>query len=279
MSSRIIFAPVILLALLDPCTAQGANQYFMPGDAFFHTVLTEELLDRIDEQDHPVFAYDRPEFLPKMFCGYAGFQYLQYDEMPQSMKDNLRKVYRDLRVIHPKRLEVTAEVRVEKTDEGDVEVPTGKKIYTEINGFSVLFYNQSFDRSKYRLALKYNEDWADNFAAFGHPREHAQLEAFVPTAKAIGFDWRDGKLVDPLNVALPESKTKAFKTPLRPKGKLVAIILPTSDFKQAFQGEAAAWEIMTLNAVTADGITELSGQNGHWLKRKPRGFGGNSFGE
>ncbi|MBC8350341.1 MAG: hypothetical protein H8E66_00020 [Planctomycetes bacterium] len=279
MSIRSNFTATLLLVLMIPLAARGANQYFMPGDAFFHTVLTEELLGKIDEQADPVFIYHRPDFLPQMFCGYAGFQQLQYDKMPKSMKDNLRKVYDDLRLDYPKRIEVTDEVRVEKTEDGDIDVPTGKKIYTEINGFSVLFYNASFDRTKFHLAAKYNEDWAENFAAFGHGREHAVFESLVPTAKAVSLEWRDAKLVKPLNVGLPELHARSFKTPLRPKEKLVAIVLPKRDFQLAFDGKELGWMPVSLYAVTEDGITELMGNNGHWVKRVPRGFGDDPFGD
>ena len=89
---------LILFTIILLCSsARAANQYYMPGDAFFSAVLTEEVLERIDKDEHPVFDYDRPDFLPQMMCGYAGFSRLRYASMPKEMKENLRKSYNEFR--------------------------------------------------------------------------------------------------------------------------------------------------------------------------------------
>jgi hypothetical protein len=253
-------------------TAFAANQFYMPGDAFFHTILTKKKLDEIEAAKSPIFEYGRPEFLPSMLCGYAGFRNLEYFEMPAAMKTNLRKTYEELREYTPRRVEIKPEVEVKKTDEGDVEVPTGREIHTEINGFSVLFYNSTFDMKKHRLGLKYNEKWADMFAAFGHKRDHAKLEIFVQTPEAVAVDWRDAHLVKPLQATLPKIETKSIGDPIRVKQGVIAIVLPKSDFKRLFRGEESGWGAMYLHVVTGRGVTQLESKNGHWSVRPPLQF-------
>ena len=119
---------LILFTIILLCSsARAANQYYMPGDAFFSAVLTEEVLERIDKDEHPVFDYDRPDFLPQMMCGYAGFSRLRYASMPKAMKENLRKSYNEFRKEYPKRIEIRPETKTKRSEEeGDIEVPTGR---------------------------------------------------------------------------------------------------------------------------------------------------------
>lgn len=265
-----LFTVLVSLAVASPAFA--ANQFYMPGDAFFHTVLTKKKLAEIEAEKSPIFEYDRPEFLPSMLCGYAGFQNLEYVEMPVAMKKHLRTTYEELRTYTPRRVEIKPEVEFKKTDEGDVEVPTGREIYTEINGFSVLFYNSTFDMKKHRLGLKYNEKWADMFAAFGHKRDHAKLEIFVQTHEAVAVDWRDAHLVKPLQATLPKIETKSIGNPIRVKQGVVAIVLPKNDFKRLFRGEESGWGAMYLYVVTEKGVTQLESKNGHWAVKPPLQF-------
>jgi hypothetical protein len=51
----------VLLVLL--CVASGSsatNTYYLPGNAFFHTELGTERLDRLEGETSPVFGYVRP---------------------------------------------------------------------------------------------------------------------------------------------------------------------------------------------------------------------------
>ncbi|MBC8289453.1 MAG: hypothetical protein H8E37_03960 [Planctomycetes bacterium] len=264
-----------VVAVLGGSSAQAANQYYMPGDAFFSAVLTEDVLDRIAKEEHPVFDYDRPEFLPRMLCGYAGFSRLKFVKMPKEMKENLRKSYAELRKDYPKQIEIRPETRTKRTkDEGDIEVPTGRDLHIEINGFRVLFYNADFDMKKHRLCLKYNEQWADEFAAWGHKRSSAQLETFVPTPEAIVTDWRDGALVDPLSVTLPDRSPKNIRVPIQVKKGVIAIVIPVNDFERIYRGEENAWgRNLVIHAVSASGIKRLHASRGHWSESAEGGFG------
>jgi hypothetical protein len=125
---------------------------------------------------------------------------------------------------------------------------------------------------KRRLGLKYNEKWADVFAAFGHKRDHAKLEIFVQTPEAVAVDWRDAHLVKPLQATMPEIATKSIGEPIRVKSGVVAIVLPKADFKRLFRGEEFGWGAMYLYMVTEKGITQLESKNGHWAVKPPLQF-------
>ena len=52
------------------------NSYFLPGDALFHTRITEESLKQLNAGKDIRFNYERPDPESVNFCGYAGFSKL-----------------------------------------------------------------------------------------------------------------------------------------------------------------------------------------------------------
>ena len=249
--SRHIMTILLLVAATwqQPATARANNNYFLPGDSFFHTVLTEAVLTEIEKSKSPVFRYDRPDHLDSYFCGYAGFEQLQVKEMSPAIKKHLRALYQHLRGAHPLQIELVPEtkwVRQKGEGEGDIEVKTGKILRRELNGFSMFFYNADFDANRYRLGLKYNENWLEEVVAFGHSREHAQFEFFVREEKAILTDWRDCRSVKPLEVISPPIKARRSSNPLPPitlKSKVRIFVLPDGKFNSAFNRSEFIYEV------------------------------------
>ncbi len=248
-ASRQTLAAFLVVAVVwqTPTIARANNNYFLPGDSFFHTLLTEAVLADIEKSKSPVFKYNRPDHLDSYLCGYAGFEQLQVKEMSPAIKKNLQSLYRHLRGEYPLRIELVPETKWVRTEEdGDVEVKTGKILRRELNGFSMFFYNADFDANRYRLGLKYNENWLEEVVAFGHSREHAQFEFFVREEKAILSDWRDCRLVKPLDVTSPPIKVRRSSNPLPPitlKSKVRIFILPERKFSSAFDRSDFIYEV------------------------------------
>lgn len=246
--------------------AGAVNCYFLPGDSFFHAVLTEDSLRRIEKEKAPVFFYDRPESLPSFFCGYAGYRRLEFVSMPERFKKNLRLVYETLREDYPKRIEIVAEGGFAKVDGESFEVPKGKTVKVEINGFSVLFYNSSFDFNKRRLCLKYNENWVKEAGG----AEHARYDYFVPLARAVMEEWRDSKAIKALSAEIPKRKAGGkplFETPVRVRSGIRAIILPNANFKDFYNRKESA----TFYEVTETGVKEYTSDGREWkLTRRLR---------
>ena len=158
LKHNILFGVIIAAILQLPTAAQANNNFFLPGDAFFHTVLTESLLQDIEKSKSPVFRYVRPNHLDTFLCGFAGFNMLQVKEMSPAIKKNLQALYRELREDYPLQIELVQETRWVRgsIEDGDKEIKTGKILRRELNGFSMFFYNAGFDANRYRIGLKYN---------------------------------------------------------------------------------------------------------------------------
>lgn len=244
----ILFGVIIAAILQLPTAAQANNNFFLPGDAFFHTVLTESLLQDIEKSKSPVFRYVRPDHLDTFLCGFAGFDMLQVKEMSPAIKKNLQALYRELREDYPLQIELVQETRWVRgsIEDGDKEIKTGKILRRELNGFSMFFYNAGFDANRYRIGLKYNETWAEEVMAFGHQREHIQFEFFIREEKAILSDWRDSQLVKPLDVISPPIEPRRSSKPLPPvtlRSKVRVFILPESNFQSAFDRSRGIYEV------------------------------------
>jgi hypothetical protein len=176
------------LALLGPTNAQAHNTFFLPGDAFFHTVLTGEVVQQFQREKNVRLSYKRPADAEFAFCGYAGFQHLDLVDAPRGLKENVAALYRKLR-----------EKRPAVFDEHD----DGTK--HEVNGFHLFAYNADFDFANRHIGLRYNENWVEETMAFGHRREHVFLEEFVRARKATSEDWRDAASVKSLAADCPKA--------------------------------------------------------------------------
>jgi hypothetical protein len=171
--------------------ASATNVAFMPGDAFFVFLLNERFLDSLPEKGGTVVLRYHTASAP--FDGYyAGFNQLRIDGVPPQLVENLRRIYRDHRLIFPKIVR----------DGG-----------TEMNPPIALVYNQEIDWNEQRLALKYNEDWPHwPAAAFAGQRDALDrmcppAELYVPLVKtydAIVEDWGNARKYKPLAVQTPK---------------------------------------------------------------------------
>ena len=124
--------------------ALAMNIAFMPGDAFFHALLTEESLADLSDEGMR-FRYAHVPMSGGL-CGYAGFENLQVTGDTSILNEHLRALYRSLREFYWKELRVN---------------PDGTT--TETNGFHVFIHNAdvewSSSPSSQRIGIKYNESW------------------------------------------------------------------------------------------------------------------------
>ena len=257
---------VLLVTATWACAGNAHNTFFLPGDAFFHTVLTEEVLNRIENQKNPVFTYSRPRFLANSLCGSAGFSKLEFRGMPVKFKKQLREVYNNLRESVPKRIEITDEIIWKKGDIGDVAVKTGTQINRELNGFSIFVVNADFNLAKHILGLKYNEDWADQVTAFSHDRNHVRLESFIQTPEAIAVDWRDSQLVAPLSTECPPITNKNIAVPVLAAPTCKFLVFEQPDLRQLTDAD----NLDAMYEISESGVTRYTKNGKHWVRHKVR---------
>ena len=171
---------ILCVAIGFSAEAKANNNLFLPGDAFFPTILDGKDADQIAASGArpTLFKYASFGGYRDAFCGFAGYGYAQFLGLDEAFVANLRKAYR-LIVERDPTLKSNANVR-------DIDFGTGKR-----NGVKVLFYDSSFDfPAKFRLGLRYNENWVSEVVKFGHPEDRVRLYCLIDSVNAVTESWR-----------------------------------------------------------------------------------------
>ncbi len=177
--------------------ALGNNNFFLPGDAFFPTELTEEDAAKLaaDATNPPVFNYSAMGGgYAAAGCGFAGYYRASIPGLDEAFIANLKQAYARVREMEPRELRETSR--------------DGAKTLVETNPVRVLFYPHDFDFPRFKLGLQYNENWVEEVMKFGHPRQAMRLCCLVNHADAVMESWRDATEVAALPISLPEVKLR-----------------------------------------------------------------------
>lgn len=215
--ARILFVAGICFMLATPCAAN--NSYFIPGDAFFYFEIDQSEWRALKSGELTVVDYDRPEEMSFTFCGYAGYKRLDLSSLSSQFRDRLIKAIASIKEKYP-----TQFVEIDHGKPKFLLDPSGieKK---ETNKIRVFVYNSSHDFSQLRIALKYNESWAETGARLGLKRDHFQYDFFVPSPRGIAESWRMGSAVSPLNVKFPDSDRGYVTEPMKIDSSKVTVLV------------------------------------------------------
>jgi len=220
---RISPLAVISLLITAPCLAN--NSYFIPGDAFFYCEIDLSEWNQLQSGQLNFLEYDRPEEMPVFFCGYTGYRKLDLSNLSTHFRRQLLTAIASMKKRYP------SEIRELEREENDVPDTSGVE-KKETNKIRVFVYNESFDYSKFRIGLKYNESWIDYATQRGFKREHFQYDFFVPTVQGITESWRMGSAVPPLYVNLPSSNQDSISTAMKfDASRVMFLVCPPVSFE------------------------------------------------
>lgn len=247
-------AACLLLATFagsTPCRAN--NNLFLPGDAFFPTLLTKTDIQTLQgaKTGQRTFVYSPLGGYEEAFCGYAGYQQATIPAVDDSFARNLAKVYDQVRALEAGK---------------PVDQPAaGRPAFGKPDGLQVLFYPPAFEFSPHKLGLRYNENWVAETLKFGHLRKHIRLCCLIPTAEATERSWRDADVVPALPAKLPQVKLSpvpATETPVVIQGPVKAFVLGSHSLTRLYS--LADDEAATLFLIDSNGITRLTHHDGEW---------------
>lgn len=201
---RVAFAlfTIAIIATLGPAErASAQNLAFMPGDAFFHFLIDEDLVKSIPASGGQIKLRYAVGLVG--FGGYAGFARLTINDADPKLAQYLRRVYQDIRAYSPKIVAISVGKDARRQE-------------TEMNPAHAFVYNSNVDWSKQRIGLKYNEHWpnlpAEAFLGPGRnmfsENDYVRAEVYSPLIKtydAVVEDWRDSRLFGGLKVAVPKN--------------------------------------------------------------------------
>ena len=251
---------LLLAAILGSAqNLMATNRGFMPGDAFFHSVLTQDDCEQLTKSPLPTLEFVRPKGEPFTGCGYAGYWSLQLPAESAPLFSNLSKLYSGLRRHAPR--ELTEHI------DGD-----GKKQQYETNGFHIFVYNKDFDPLRYDIALRYNETWVADESSFGPHPSITHLESFVIDSFAFSNDWRDAAVVAPLKTECPPIPdqerrmklgmgNKRIDESVLAKGDIQIIVTASPDLRRYVHRKNGT----LFYSVTNEGIKQYQAKNGDWV--------------
>lgn len=247
--ARTTIAIALLLSVLTSNIAAN-NNLFLPGDAYFPAEVTAEEIGAFaaNPNEH-AFSYSSFGGYGAAFCGYAGYRSAKLPDVDAAFAANLKTAYEKIRANNPRQL---IETRV-LDDEGN---ETGELILEESNPVGVMFYNDDFDFEKFKIALRYNENWLEDTVSFGHSAEHARLCPLVSSSNALAMSWRDAAKVKPLKATIPDREKNSKPSPQgvvaisgTPKAIVFNFCSPDTLFSQP--------KSIEIFVVDANGIREL----------------------
>jgi len=237
--------------------AMANNNFFLPGDAFFPTELTADDLSRLKaDADNPyVFKYSNCGGYEMAFCGNAGYNRARIPGLNKAFVANLKKAYFRIRGYEDRQL-------VEHKDDD------GKTTLIETNGMRVLFYPQFFQIPKFKIGLRYNDNWVTEVVKFRHSSRHIRLCCLVNDKDAVMESWRDSTDVAPLDVSLPKINLKQVlrtNAPVTINGRLKAIVLDSRPLTKYFHPEDFVTSVLVVDST---GIIEVAYVDGKWVTEK-----------
>jgi hypothetical protein len=254
--ARNILSLMALLATVVPvpvCLAN--NNLFLPGDAFFPTVLTKADVEALQEAKtgERTFRYSSFGGYEGAFCGYAGYANAIIPSVDDRFAKNLELVYQRIRRYQRREL-------AEWVEDGKTEL-------VETNGMRVLFYPPGFQFPRHALGLRYNENWVEECLKFGHEREHLRLCCLISDPEAVARSWRDADIVPALSVELPETSlapVPVTETPVLVKGPVRAIALGAHSLQKLLQPDYD--DYLTIYVVDSNGVAALEHGDGKWQR-------------
>jgi hypothetical protein len=211
---------------------RGQDTFFLPGDAFFHTRLTEEIVNQIRDNQRTRLGYARLSGCASR--GSAGYGYLEFNAVPDYLKEGLYDAYWWVRSCSPARFRDLRDIQLDEAT-GVLKVSARPQVVEEL-GVSTFFYNSEFDFRQHWLGLRFNESCFREVERFGFRRGNIDLDEFFSTPEALAHNWQMAELVGPLNVTLPEGDVpdrKFSEEPVYLSGQVIAL-LPMCDDTQKY---------------------------------------------
>lgn len=277
MFYQTIRCAVLLVASGLGAFACAVNPEFMPGDAFFHSILTKQSLSSFGDERIAI-EYSYPGHTAT-FCGYAGFNKLAITGNTAPLADRIKQVYNALRISFPREVSIDAD---------------GEQ--TELNGFHLFVYPKEFEWSQSLVVgVKYNEEWKSlpdegldsKSREWGPPITHVgRYTSFLHAAEAVVHDWRYGPEVPGLPVTYePGTGWGIPGPPLEAVAKIdvakVQVLIVPENLDDVFGWMAGVTDFdsdcpseggyFSFYAVTTDGVTKY--HSGSWGEDEGESWG------
>jgi hypothetical protein len=226
---RVSLSTIAFTLLITANRAFAIITGFLPGDACFGTSLSEATLSQFDSPNAVVFDYRPGEGAPAL-CGYAGYWKLAVREMPEEMKENLRKLYHELREYDPQQIQVSKNA-------------DGNEQRLETNPFQLFVYNKDYDLRQ-GIGLKFNEAWMKlDMQKYDKPTTGAYWP-YVTDHEAVASDWEGSARVPGLAINEADARPwwgDRLETPVSIDADRIQILVLPEQLYKSFALGSGHW--------------------------------------
>jgi len=217
------------------------NSYYLPGDAFFFTRISEKTAAKLLSADAYDFSYGN-KANAAYGCGYLGYRFLRIENLDQPFGNAIVEAHKTLRPLM-----------------GSDSV------------MNVFIYPSDYDWKKFGIGLQYNESWVDESLSFGANADHVRLGSFVSSRELVARNWRDSNRVPALGASCPklpkllEGDIQSWdKSPATISlNKIKFLIIPDRDFDSYLSQNKGK----TIIEISSGNLTTFKYSNGDWRKQ------------
>jgi hypothetical protein len=195
---RTLLLITIWATVLASQPVAATNIAFLPGDAFFHGLLTQEDVERIGDQEVTNISlhYVGLPIQEEKLCGYMGLYDISLQSLSAEERRGIVTAHHFLRTRSPRLVVRFGEEEPLRFEDGSQKLFPGRYPRSEeLNPISLFVYSKDFDIKEYHLGLKYDETVRTSSEA-----RHIAHEAFLKTFDASHADQAGAREVGPLPV-------------------------------------------------------------------------------
>lgn len=217
MKSLIPLGAITCIVLGGASLSSATTVYFLPGDAYFRSTISDAWLESITKGQPITFSYQPTA---EYFCGFAGTARLRFADKEGKLLEQLKQAYAVIRKRYPQRGIMQQRYQTVELEDGGFRIEKkGKAHFVETNELHVFIYNADFDFDQHRLLHLYNENWKQE--SYGVHKEPNEL---IGTKDVLQESLKNARVVPPLKVTRQGSPKEAAH--LVPAGELQFVIVP-----------------------------------------------------
>lgn len=240
-------------------TAQAQVWRFLPGDAYFQTEITREIVEQLKaplKDDTIILHYS---FGSAPIEGEVhGYKSTEIRSLTDNRRHRIVDIHRRIRSRIPLIAKITE--------------TNGHETRIENNAVQMLIYNSGFDGTEHRIGLRYNESWpADEKAIAGKMLRSYPGSVTGIADKYFSIDWEYAKEVNPLIAVIPEAANQRpyylQNVPVIVDARNVQfVLLPDIQLQALRRGDTGDWLEHGAWYYLIDGekVTQVTHDNDGW---------------
>lgn len=261
ISSIAVLAVIAFLFNMEQVVAE--NVAFLPGDAFFHGTISQEILQKADQSK--VVTINYVPHAPGSFSGNVGYLKLNLEIDDEAILKSLNSAYELVRLTNGRVQRIVTSAIYE---EDVITILNEKVVEEEANPIRVFIYNRDTDIEKIHLCVKYNENWKQEIDAFGNRGNRPPaVDEFIKSYECLAESWSRAVEVPSLKATIPKTeipKHQFVEEPIVCKASECLLIILPHGFSESDEELFKVNDGESIYTISQHGLKNYMAIDGHW---------------